>query len=210
MFSVLQRTRINDTDMHSRTALHLACGLQKAEVVKALLQKQPAFLKDSSGRDPLSYSKQKGFHDILSILEAFTCKANGKRPTPEAVMPDVNMNSISPDKFLKMAKDAITQGAYEVLDSMIRGIIVTKPYLVDMTDPEMEQRTLLHHACFQRQPECVRVLLQYGASPSIKGKNNWETPLHLAASSDVECLRLLVETVVQLSLLSCFIYHTRA
>jgi ankyrin repeat protein len=198
-FLFLQRTRVDDTDMYGRTALHIACSMRKAEAVKALLQKQSAFVKDKQGRDPLEYSKQKGYHEIVSILEDFAQNTNGGKPATRAVMPNVNMSTIPPAEFWKHAKEAINQGAHEVLDTMLQVAIKAKPFLVDMGmgDNQVEGRTLLHYACQKKQPACVSVLLRHGFSANVMGLIHKETPLHLAAAaSSVECLRLLLENEV--------------
>ena len=66
-----------------------------------------------------------------------------------------------------------------------------------------ERRTALHAACIFSQPACVKLLLNYGANPTIRDKRG-KSPLDLSAESALDlatdpCYRLLLEKITRVS-----------
>jgi ankyrin repeat protein len=171
-------------DTCGHTALHLACSLRKVEVVRTLLQRGPPFVKDKEGRDPLEYSRQeqKKLHEICQILEAH--QAQGSVCKDDAVR-------------------AIKEGAWTELESTTKKAICTKQFLPNFLDQPYEEGTLLYFACAQQQPECVRVLVDLGADPSVTNPSNGQTPLHIAAQKDLACVKQLLRSEVCFTAFTC-------
>jgi ankyrin repeat protein len=166
----LQRTKVNEPDMHGGTALHHACRARNQQAVHLLLKKRPVFIKDKQGRDPVELATQKGFTELCDMFESYRA-------------------SLSP--LAADAKKAIEQADWQGLEQMAQnGAEAT------ILNHEDEEGTLLHYACARNQPECVRVLLKLGADPAIKSKRRGQTALHLAAQSGVECLKQLLQSEV--------------
>ncbi len=149
--------------------------MRNKEAVKLLLEKQAAFIKDPQGRDPLEYARKKGYDDICVMLETHLTV----------------LTSLFKDK----AMQAIEQGSGQELHALAEN--ATKSLGKKVLDQLAEGGTLLHFACARNQPECVRVLLDLGADPNLKGSNE-QTALHVAVMlSDDECVKQLLKSEVR-------------
>jgi ankyrin repeat protein len=159
------------SDYHTR-----ACVLTKSAkdiiAISNMYAQIVSYVKDASGKYPLEYAEDMGHTKCAQILKKRFLEFS-----------------------IKAAKKSIKDGAWEVLDLMFKD----KAHLVSLGDRDGEDRTLLHYACMHKQPDCVRVLLKYGADTQAKGSRNHETPLHLAASTCVKCLKLLLDVQVSTS-----------
>jgi ankyrin repeat protein len=97
--------------------------------------------------------------------------------------------------------DAVKRTVRTILDAAadgradeLRGLLDAHPGLVDAPGISWERQTALHRAAWKNRLDCVRVLLDHGASVAIRDFGDNAYPLHFAAAeADFAIVRMLVE-----------------
>jgi uncharacterized protein len=114
----------------------------------------------------------------------------------EKVISLQQFSNIKPDPDAEMAVAAVRSGDVDALAA----VLTTHPALAQARIPGYQGRTLLHIATdwpgyLPGGPQVVRLIIERGADPNDRGgKEDGETPLHWAASSDdVDVARALID-----------------
>jgi len=95
---------------------------------------------------------------------------------------------------VKRAVRSILEAAAEGRADELRGLLDAHPDLVDAPGTSWERQTALHRAAWRNRLDCVRVLLDHGASVAIRDFGDNAYPLHFAAAEgDFAIVRMLVE-----------------
>ena len=163
---------IDHQDIDGITALHMAVKKNNLYMVKKLLSLDcKTDLKDSAGKKPIDYAKEKT--TIAEILR--TAEYTPKPPKPSRPAKPSNPKPAQPvatDPIIEIKK-AIQAGDLEKLPVLISQADVNKALDCNGTTP-------LLLAIVQAQVDCVTYLLNKGASPTqqtTSGENAWDFAL---------------------------------
>jgi ankyrin repeat protein len=98
------------------------------------------------------------------------------------------------DDAVKRTVRTILDAAAEGRADELRSLLDAHPDLVDAPGTSWERQTALHRAAWKNRLDCVRVLLDHGASVAIRDFGDNAYPLHFAAAeADFAIVRMLVE-----------------
>lgn len=161
---------VDSVDTHGQTLLHLAIARSRADLVQVLLEFKPDVEKPNrAGRSPMEAAAAGGETLIVELLLA---------------------NGASTERSVGSAwgplHHAAAGGHLEVMK-----LLVMKGGEVD--GETSDGRTALHLAVGERRRECVRLLLANGARTDVRGGEEGDTALHVAAEcGDEWMVRVLV------------------
>lgn len=98
------------------------------------------------------------------------------------------------DEVVKRTVRTILDAAADGRADELRSLLDAHPDLVDAPGTSWERQTALHRAAWKNRLDCVRVLLDHGASVAIRDFGDNAYPLHFAAAeADFAIVRMLVE-----------------
>ena len=185
---VCQTLSDHGADVNCRTKngwapMHFAASAGSLEAVKALLRggalSSPA---NEMGRLPVDLAREKGFADIVGVLEDET-DGDPEVESPRDLVPSPDDDGTPDGKALCLAVRA------DNYDKVV--IILDMGVDVDWQSPDTKT-SALHVGAKHGHTDICDLLLERGASVNLQNKAGW-TPMHYAASSGffemVELLR---------------------
>ena len=165
------RLDFNAENKLEQTPLHVATGLNKANVAFQLLDEPGIRIDaiDADGSTPLHMSAEAGNESICSILLGL---------------------GADPNLINKWGWSTLTSGVYGKNVSVVRLLLEAG---VDPLRPDVHGNTPLLHAAWDNCCDIMLLLLHYGAPVQLRGPRGW-TPLHVAVfRRHLEATKLLVE-----------------
>lgn len=160
----------DSVDSHGQTLLHIAIGASRADLVQLLLEFEPNVeARSRAGRSPLEAAAAAGEALIVELLLAH--RASTDRSGSSAWGP---LHFAAGGGHLEVMKLLLLKGT-------------------DVDAPTSDGRTALHLAVEKRRRDCSRLLLTYGALVNVRGTDDCDTPLHIAAGlGDEHMVKLLL------------------
>ncbi|KAL4237161.1 Ankyrin repeats (3 copies) [Mactra antiquata] len=92
--------------------------------------------------------------------------------------------------------DAASTGDYDTLEEYLKSGKLD----VNLKDVEWGSRTALHWACSKGFVECIRLLLEYGASGTTRSDSGWTAAHFAAETGKVHALRALYNNSIPIGL----------
>jgi ankyrin repeat protein len=178
---------INKTDANGNTMLMIACKSKNLGIVKTLLEMgaQGTINKQNAvGDTALHIACKNGYSVITSVLVLngadLTIKnVLGKTPievcTDPALKAKLELHQANVKKMFEFVKNNRTQDLRQLLETF-RGV-----NLVDLTTGD----TPLHIACQLGNQDIALLLIQAGANPTLKNKND-QTPFELVENETLK------------------------
>ncbi len=184
-------------DTKGETLLHYACRKGKTEIIKLLLEygANPNLQsKDAFGYTPIHWVAQEGYNNIIDLIADnskididFDIKdKKGYTPLDRAfqsghfkvmeILTNLGAEDISnAKKHINIIKDEYDKNNYKNLEIIFELNINPDKY------KDKDGETLLHYACKDGKLAMVKLLLEYGANPNLKGTDKYGyTPIHWA------------------------------
>jgi ankyrin repeat protein len=176
------RANVQAKDRDGFTALHWACLYNHAHIVQYLVVTAGAVTNvvDYNGRTPLHFACQ---HGDLAVAQCLIESGGAKVETID----QYGGNALQFACHMSYAPD------------LVQYLVRQRPNNIDVIDESTYGRNSLHWACWNRNLEIVRCLIEEGHANTKVVTNKGETVLHLASygifrADPIALVRYLVET----------------
>ena len=158
---------------NGNTALHIACRVNNATFVDALLKQKACNLgiKNSDGNTPLHVACSQGYSEIAKMIASVSCNEL------------YTLNNSFQSPFQVASSESIFQ------NPELCRLLVTKMY----ENNDSFGNTPLHIACKDNDVQLLKVAVELKCDPNLTNITG-ETPVHLACTSgNLEMVRLLMK-----------------